>query len=486
MPLYRYEAEDGTGSVVVGAMDAPDEHAVAARLGQLGYRSKTVASMNVGAPAPAATPATKPTTRLSEAQVAAAGSRPADYTPAQPTMMTGVMTAPAQSTMMTGVMTAPAHQTSMGSFATSQIKPITPHINRTGPSAAHPTTKRSATVKTSNEHGVKAKDLALFFRQFAAFNKAGISVFDALDKLAPRTRNVLLSKITSQMSSRAKSGGEISQVMEEYPRVFPSHVVAGIRAGELGGFIDIVLDEIALEYEQEVAFYKNIWLPKSLIIQQMVAVALAQPLFPNVFPNADYSLYLKLLLFRNVPIVIGVIILAKIFWYWIQLPEQRDLKDHWTLKAPIFGDLNRQRCLAAFVRMLRRLYHSGVGPLQAWEGAVSVAPNKEIRDKLELSSALMSQNMPLHEAFAATGLFADEMESVLATGVYTGQTVDMLDRVAEYYQENVDRAFSKAKFWMYRLAITMFIALIGLTVCWMAYSYFKGIFAFADSFAPPD
>ncbi len=252
--------------------------------------------------------------------------------------------------------------------------------------------------------------------------------------------------------------------------------------GEKGGFVDIVLDEIAHEYEQEMAFYKGMWLPISLVLQQLAAVCLAQPLFPTIFPEGNWKRYLALVLFRNIPIGIALAFGFVLWWRWIHKPENDGRRDRAVLRIPVFGDLARQRSLAAFIRMLRKLFYAGVGPINAWEGAMNVAPNSVIREKLTSAYGLMQKNVPLHDAFTSTGLFANEMENLLATGVVSGQVVDMLDKVADYYQENVDRAFSRSKHSMYHLAITMFMVLIGVTICWMTYSYFHGIFDYVQNF----
>jgi type IV pilus assembly protein PilC len=350
--------------------------------------------------------------------------------------------------------------------------------NRTAVTASQPSVPLQETSKLG---GAKPKDMALFFRQFAALIRSGINLFQALDNLYPRTEQPGLKQTAREMADAARTGGRISDVMEKYPRIFAPHVVASVRGGEKGGFLEIVLDEIALEYEQEVAFYKGTWLPKSLVIQELIAVALAQPLFPTVFPDGKTLLYVELVLFRNIPIAIALVLLVRWWWSWMKQPERMMKRDTLVLKIPVFGELARQRSLASFIRMLRQLFRAGVGPINAWEGAMNVAPNAVIRAKLAESYGLMAQNIPLHDAFIATGLFANETEQLLATGVISGQMVDMLDRVAEYYQGNVDRAFSSAKFWMWRLSITVFIALIGVVVCWMAYSYFHGIFHWVDA-----
>jgi type IV pilus assembly protein PilC len=412
MSLYRYEAMDKAGKLVMGTMDAANEAAVDARLSQMGYRTERVM--------------------------------------------------PAQSSAR------------VISAKTGVHPPRSTQLNKT---VQFPESKLAS---------VKAKDSALFFRQFAAMVRSGISIYQALENLAPRTIQPALNATAREMAETARSGGRISDVMAKHPRVFAEHVVGAVRAGEKGGFLEIVLDEIALEYELEVAFYKGTWLPKVLIVQAILAVAIIQPFFIKLLAadkqGTEYDFwvqmreYAALVFFRNLPIA-GLIIF--LLWYgyqWLQRPEQLLRRDTLALKVPVFGDLSRQRSLASFVRMLRRLFHAGVGPINAWEGAMNVVPNAVIREKLATSYGMMQGNVPLHEAFTATGLFANETEQLLATGMVSGQMIDMLDRVAEYYQDNVDRARTKSRFWMFRLAIITVMILMGTALILMASSYFKAIF----------
>lgn len=410
MSLFRYEAMDRSGKLVMGTMDAANEAAVDARLSQMGYRTERVM--------PAQSRATSPKT---------------------------------------------------GSF----------------PTAGAPQA-RTAALPGSKLGGVKPKDSALFFRQFAALVRSGISIYDALTNLGPRTIQPALHETAREMAEAVRSGGRISDVMALHPGVFREHVVGAVRAGEKGGFLEIVLDEIALEYELEVAFYKGTWLPKVLIIQAVLAVAIIQPFFIKLLAadksGTDYDFwtqmreYVAVVLFRNLPIAGAILFLLWLGYRWLQRPDQSVRRDTIALKLPVFGDLSRQRSLASFVRMLRRLFHAGIGPLNAWEGAMNVVPNSVIREKLATSYSMMQGNVPLHEAFSATGLFANETEQLLATGMVSGQMIDMLDRVAEYYQDNVERARTKSRFWMFRIAILVVIILMGTALILMAGSYFKAIF----------
>ncbi len=335
--------------------------------------------------------------------------------------------------------------------------------------------------------GVSARQLAVYFRQYAALVRSGISLYQAMETLGPRAGHPALVESSAEMATAARTGERVSEVMERYPRVYAQHVVASVRAGETGGFLDIVLDEIALDYEQDVAFYKGFAVPRAVILQGFIAIAIGQPVFPTLFPPPSrWGEYFALVFLRNIPVLLAVLGLA---WWWyrrLQEPENVEKRDRLALRTPVFGDLARQKALASFVRTLRKLFAAGVGPITAWEGAMNVAPNSVIRAKLVEAYDLMQNGVAVHDAFSATGLFANETEQLLATGVVSGQMVQMMDRVAEYYQESVERSYSTARYWMFRIAGVTTIALAGALMIILVINYFSSVFSFADNFMGGD
>lgn len=325
-------------------------------------------------------------------------------------------------------------------------------------------------------------ELAFFFRQFAALVKSGMSPALALDSLAGREPVASIRAAAIAMKEGAQDGTPISQTMGLYPGLFADHVVSTVRAGETGGFLEIVLDEIAYEYEQETALYRGLALPKSLVLQELVAVALAQPVFPTLFPNLDYRL-LALYMVRNLLLVAGGLLAGRWWLRRLGSPAMAERRDAILLRLPVFGDLVRQKSLAAFIRMLRRLFHAGLLPIHAWEGAMHTAPNAVVRARLAEAYELVRQGIPLQDAFAATHLFAGKVEQLVATGIEAGQIVPMLDQAAEYYQESVGRAYGRARFTLWRIAVLILIILGGWMMIMMTRGYFDAILQFGESFA---
>jgi type II secretory pathway component PulF len=387
--------------------------------------------------------------------------------------ISGTMDAPSEDAVATrltqqgfsGLNILPPRSPSNGASAPSR----TPAAASRGARAGAPGAPRNMTAPP--------KDCALFYRQFAALVRSGISLYQALDTLGPRTSQPALRFAAREMAEAARSGSPITSVMERRPTLFPDHIVSCVRGAETGGFLDVVLDEIAYEYEQHTAFLKGMWLPRALVVQELFALALAQPLFPTLFPNAQPALYAAYA-GRNCLLALALLMLIRAVLRWLSLPGNTLRRDALILRLPVLGDLARQRSLAAFVRMLRRLYNAGVGPIGCWEGAMHVAENEVIRRKLVDAYEGVRAGEPIHDAFMRTGLFANETEQLLATGVVSGQVVEMLDRVAEYYQQNVDRAFGNARFWLYRLSITLFIVLSGMVLIVLVRTYFDAVFNF--------
>lgn len=476
---FFYEAIDNTGQSVVGKMDAQDATEVQHKLLQMGYRPQSIA------PNPAASVLNAP---------------PVQTLPALADMPTGGFRLPIPQ------QPAPELRTQQWNSPHGQVaaQPRARSITLAGNAAQSVrqsmagTTKTqaklgSAAAQTSALEGVSTRDLMLFFQQLAQLVKSGMTVYAALDNLAPRTTNKDLSQVAQEMAQAAHSGGRISEVMEHYPYIFPDHITGTVRAGELGGFLEIVLAEISLNYEQNIALYRGSWIPKLMATQAFFMLAFVQPLFGALFRvgaggeldfAANIALYVQLVFLRNLPIAFLLYFGVKWGAKRLQTPQFRRLRDEWSLRLPPFGDLQRQVALSAFVRMLRRLYRAGVAPIHAWEGAMNTASNVVIREKLAASYTLMQQGATLPDAFEATGLFNNSIEQLLVTGHHAGQVEESLDNAATFYQEQAEESAKKARFAMLRLGVLAMLILGGAAFLWMAKTYFSGMFTAVERMFP--
>ena len=472
---FFYEAVDAAGKTVLGRMDANNELEVRRALQLEGYAPKAVAENH------------------NITGVQAAYQQTAMPPPVQRSINPSHTSTPNVAATYSGngtlqAVNPPAIRNSNVVFAGNAAK-IVP---QTRTLTAHTPIFTPLPADAYTLGGVNDRERMGFFQQLASLVKSGISIYSALDNLAVRTPNQNLAKTAKEMADAARTGSPVSGVMAKYPNIYEEHIVGMVRAGEMGGFLEIALAEIAHDYEENIALFKHGWIPKLMAMQAFFALILVIPLMQNILHvGAGGELnfgknFLNYLLIEAILLPLGGVVIFALKWGWkrIQNHDLRRLRDTWTLKMPPFGDLHRKAALAAFVRVLRKLYHAGVAPIHAWECAMNTSSNVIIREKLATSYGLMQTGASLPDAFTATGLFANEMENLLITGHHSGEVVESLDRVADYYQEEVAQAQSKSKFAMLRLGVFALLVLGGAAICWLAKSYFAGMFTFVDKMFP--
>ena len=462
---FFYEAVDANGKTILGRMDASDEQEVRRALLFEGYAPKAVAeNHNVTQVQPAYQQNTPPPVQRSV-------NLPQTSTPNVASTYSG-----------NGTLQAIQPATSRSSnvvFAGNAAQTIVHPRPQTAKSVLQPLPSDASSLA-----GVSDRERMGFFQQLSSLVKSGITIYAALENLSARTPNRNLAKTAKEMAEAARTGSPVSGVMAKYPNIYEEHVVGMVRAGELGGFLEIALGEIAHDYEENIALFKHSWIPRLMAIQAFFALILALPFIPSLFhvgPAGELDFvknivsYLK---FEVILIPIAIVVVFAFQWGWkrMQNYDLRRFRDNLTLKMPPFGDLHRKAALAAFVRVLRKLYNAGVAPIHAWEGAMNTSSNVVIREKLASSYEMMQSGASLPDAFTATGLFANEMENLLITGHHSGEVVETLDRVASYYQEEVVQAQGKSRFAMLRLGVFALLVLGGAAICWFAWTYSKAIF----------
>ncbi|MCW3095579.1 MAG: Type secretory pathway, component PulF [Chthonomonadaceae bacterium] len=457
---YLYEAVDPSGRTVMGKIDANDEVEVRRKLTQMGYRPQTVAA------------AQNTTAAAVAPRQTGMGSVAVTPNLVRNGVQTGTQTAARGSSI-----TLAGNAAKLGTRTTAQTQ------GRTSTALNSNFLLNPVNPNASKLGGVSTKDLAFYFQQLAPLVKSGMTIYTALDNLAARTPNKNLAQTAREMAEAARKGQRISDVMELYPRIYPDHIVGMVRAGEMGGFLEIALAEIALNFEQNIALYKGMWIPKLMASQAIYLLPIIVPLMPCIFASMDFAanmvLYLKwelVLLPLTALFHLLLIQSAK----QARLPQYRRFRDSMSLQIPAFGNLQRVAALSAFVRMLRRLHHAGVAPIQAWECAMNTADNVIIREKLASSYTLMNQGASFSDAFAATGLFDNQIENLVITGQQSGEIVESLDKAADHYQERVFDATVRAKRVMWSMGLTTMLVLGGGAICWLTYSEYHSMFGWVD------
>jgi type IV pilus assembly protein PilC len=310
-------------------------------------------------------------------------------------------------------------------------------------------------IKLPGSDKVKLKDLAIMSRQFATMIDSGLSLMRALSILSEQTESVGLAKVLVEVKSDVESGAALSTSMAKHPSAFPPLMINMCRAGEVGGFLDKVLLQIAENMEAEVKLRAKI---KSAMTYPVVVFVIAiiavvgmllfiVPVFTKMFASlgGDLPAPTKALVFLSsamkiiAPVAIVVSIPAMIGWKRIKNRENvRQFIDPLKLKIPIFGDLFRKVAISRFSRNLGTMLHSGVPILRSLEIVGEAAGNVVLRDAARAVEESVRRGESLAAPLAEHSVFPPMVVQMLAVGEDTGAMDTMLDKIADFYDQEVE------------------------------------------------
>lgn len=242
--------------------------------------------------------------------------------------------------------------------------------------------KRELKIPGMGAPKIKLKDLAVFSRQFATMINAGLSLLRALTILTEQTDNKELARVLGDVRNDIESGNSLSQGMAKFPAVFPPLMVNMCRAGEVGGFLDTVLLQVANNYEAETKLRGKV---KSAMTYPVVVLCIALlavvgmllfivPTFAGLFKTLGGTLPLptqilvtmsNLLKIAVIPIIVLIIVGLQVWKRVKRTPQVRNAVDPLKLKLPVFGELFRKIALTRFSRNLGTMMKSGVPILQS-------------------------------------------------------------------------------------------------------------------------
>jgi type IV pilus assembly protein PilC len=302
---------------------------------------------------------------------------------------------------------------------------------------------------------VKLKDLAIFSRQFATMINAGLSLMRALSILAEQTESPELARVNAEVRNDVEAGQSLSAAMGKYPKVFPPLMVNMCKAGEVGGFLDAVLLQIAENYEAEVKLRAKIKSAMTYpivvgciaIIALTIMLTFVVPSFANIFSTlgsslpaptqvlVDISAWMKFIL----PLGIIGSISATITWKRIRHKESvRRVVDPWKLKVPVFGMLFSKVAIARFARNLGTMIRSGVPILQALDIVAETTGNWTITAAVKDIQESVRQGESLTQPLSQHDVFPPMVVQMMAVGEDTGALDTMLAKIAEFYDQEVE------------------------------------------------
>ena len=324
---------------------------------------------------------------------------------------------------------------------------------------------------------VKGKEVAIFARQFATMVNSGLSLIRTLSILEEQTENKALGKVIGDVRADVEKGSSLSAAMEKHPKVFSDLFVAMIKAGEVGGVLDETLDRLADMMEAAHALRSKVKSAMAYpVVVLLLVVSIVTAMLAFVVPMFE-GMYAEL--GGDLPVPTKILILAgnllKQFWYlalgatvggiigfrrWITTDSGRGAWDAMKLKFPIFGGLVRKTALSRFSRSLSVLSRSGVPILTALDIVAQTSGNRVMANAIDDVMASVKQGESLAAPLDQHPVFPPMVSQMMTVGEETGALDEMLGKVADFYDREVDDTVAA----LTSLIEPLLIIVLGVTV----------------------
>ena len=337
--------------------------------------------------------------------------------------------------------------------------------------------------------GIKTRDIVIFTRQFSTMINAGLPLVQSLNILQQQTENKRLREVIKQVVYDVEAGNTLADALRKHPSAFPDLYVNMVAAGEAGGILDTILLRLATFLEKSDALVRKVKgamvYPAVIVSVAVIAVAVLLifviPTFQSMFASVNMELPLP------TRIVIGASSLL-IKWWWAFIiglvalvvggrqyyltAGGRKTVDTTLLKAPVLGDLLRKSAVSRFTRTLGTLISSGVSILDGLEITAKTAGNRVIHDAVMQSRQSIAGGETIAGPLAQSGVFPPMVVSMIAVGEQTGGLDEMLSKIADFYDAEVDVAVSA----LLSLMEPIMIVVLGVVVGGMVVAMYLPIF----------
>jgi type IV pilus assembly protein PilC len=337
---------------------------------------------------------------------------------------------------------------------------------------------------------VKTKEIAIFFRQFSVMIDAGLPLVQCLEILAANQENATFQKTLTGVRTTVEGGSTLANAMRQYPKVFDDLTTNMIEAGETGGILDIILQRLAAYVEKAVKLRAAV---KSALIYPVAVVSMAflivgallkwvVPIFANLFAGLNVTLPLPTRIVMGLSAFIGqfwwffiVGIVALVFGikYIRKDPRGRYWMDYGMLKMPVLGILLRKIAVARFTRTLGTLITSGVPILEGLSITARTSGNAVLEEALMKVRKAIEEGRTIVDPLRECGVFPNMVTQMIGVGEATGAMDSMLQKIADFYEDEVDSATKD----MLAMLEPVIIGLLGVMIGGIVISLYMPLFA---------
>ena len=346
-----------------------------------------------------------------------------------------------------------------------------------------------AKAGSKTKGAISMRDIVIFTRQFSTMINSGLPLVQALDILSKQSENPVLQNVTRQVVFDVESGHTVADALAKHPNAFTELYVNMVAAGEAGGILDTILMRLATFMEKNDALVRKV---KGAMIYPGVIMGVAGaaitvlllfviPTFESMFAAVGLALPLP------TRIVIGMSKFLQGYWWALIIGGffgYRGLKGYYAtsngqlaidrllLKAPVLGDVLRKSAVSRFTRTLGTLISSGVSILDGLEITAKTAGNRVVSDAILASRTSIAGGDTISAPLAKSQVFPPMVISMIAVGEQTGGLDEMLSKIADFYDEEVDAAVGG----LLSLLEPMMIVFLGVVVGGMVVAMYLPIF----------
>jgi type IV pilus assembly protein PilC len=346
------------------------------------------------------------------------------------------------------------------------------------------------TLPTFGTGTVPVKDTAVFFRQFSVMIDAGLPLVQCLEILASNQENQVFQRCLTGVRQSVEGGSTLSNAMRQYPKIFDDLTTNMIEAGEAGGILDTILQRLASYVEKAVKLKSAV---KSALIYPVSVISIAGlvvgcllkfvvPIFANMFNSMGVDLPLP------TKIVVGLSNFVGRFWwlafalmifgffgvkYMRKDPRGRYLFDKFLLNLPVLGNVLRKIAVARFTRTLGTLITSGVPILEGLSITARTSGNAVLEDALMKVRKAVEEGRTIVDPLKESGVFPNMVTQMIGVGEATGAMDAMLQKIADFYEDEVDAATKD----MLTLLEPIMIGFLGLAVGGIVVSLYMPLFS---------
>lgn len=347
----------------------------------------------------------------------------------------------------------------------------------------------SGASSTINFGKVKKKDLAIFCRQFYTMLNAGVTIIKCLDILEKQIENKIMREAVSDVYDKVQKGMTLSEAMRNNPKIFPPILINMVEAGETSGSLDVIMERMAVHYEKEFRIDNKVkgamvypavlaFVATGVVVFLMVFV---MPTFVSMFEGSGLELPAptRALLAISHSIrgfwyiyIIAIIVIISLFKYFGKTETGEMLYDTINLRIPIFKNVNIKLSTSRFTRTLSTLLSSGIPLMEGIDIVSRVVDNKYISERLEFAKDEVRKGVPLSLTIKDIGIFPPMVDSMIKIGEESGDLDGILNKSADFYDEEVEVALQKMTEMMQPLMVVIMALIVGFIVISIALPMF--------------